>query len=514
MNKYNITEHIINPIEEAGFKAYFVGGCVRDKLMGLEPHDYDVCTNATPEQLHKIFKEFSNISANSEKFGVTIPLILKEPVEIATFRKDKTSGRHPEVTLTDDINEDASRRDFTINALYEDSDGEIIDPTGQGIKDIENKKLRFVGSAKKRIEEDPLRAYRFVRFLATKNFKSAHSFAEIELSVKDVNYGDVSKERKLKEIEQIFAGKYFMEDSVQKYLHSTGLTGEIGIDGLECLLLLVEQSWKWHSEGSTWISPDGTTHLVVDKNSELDLEKWTPLTHGNAWDHTKYVMRNMRDLCWDGDKPKFDEHTRFKLMMAALLHDIGKGLSALGSKTSVVVLPTGRFSETIPKVSDHAEVGFPEAAMFCRSLGMSNDDIQFVSELVRLHMRAHQLVEMKSSYKIMRVTTHPFFKYLIILAKADENGCVKTVNDEWSGIEAALETENVKKCLVEKMPDPILTGDDLISYGMKPSPLFRKMLEKALEFQIDDGITDKEELYKRIKGIKLKDIKCLLRSEI
>ena len=138
----NILIHeIFEPIEKAGFKAWFVGGCVRDQLMGVTPHDFDICTNATPADLHKIFTNFSNVSENSEPFGVTIILVPSNntmiEVEIATLRKDITKGRHPKIEFTDSIKEDAMRRDFTVNALFETSKGEIIDPTGLGVADCE-----------------------------------------------------------------------------------------------------------------------------------------------------------------------------------------------------------------------------------------------------------------------------------------------------------------------------------------------------------------------------------------
>ena len=149
--KDQLIEKVLKPIEAAGFKAYFVGGCVRDRLMGKEPHDYDICCSANPEQLHKIFSKFSNVSKNAEQFGVTMPLIeingKLEEIEIATFRKDVSKGRHPEVSLEATLEEDASRRDFRINAMYEDKDGNIIDPF-DGQKDIEQKALHFVGDPK------------------------------------------------------------------------------------------------------------------------------------------------------------------------------------------------------------------------------------------------------------------------------------------------------------------------------------------------------------------------------
>lgn len=176
MTKQDIRNLVMAPIKWAGFDVYFVGGCVRDKLLGKTPHDYDLVTNAKPEDLHKIFSKFSNVSSNSEAFGVTMPLVgysddQLEEIEIATFRRDVTSGRHPEVSLDASIEQDAGRRDFTINALYESMDGEVLDPTGYGLYDIEHKILRFVGNADDRIAEDPLRALRLIRFESKLGFK-------------------------------------------------------------------------------------------------------------------------------------------------------------------------------------------------------------------------------------------------------------------------------------------------------------------------------------------------------
>lgn len=511
MDKQTIIKRVLKPIIEEGYKAYFVGGCVRDEIMGIEPHDYDICTDATPEQLHKIFYSYSNVSNNSEKFGVTMPLIpfvdgngntFFEQIEIATFRKDKTSGRHPEVSFTSDIEEDASRRDFTINALYEDIDGNIIDPTKQGIKDAKNKTLRFVGKIVDRINEDPLRLFRFVRFLATKGLKSAHLVIQIEAISNNTSFAEVSKERRLKEFEQILAGKYFLDTEVQNMFWCSRVSDVMGFDKVRTSLINIKQSWKWHAEGSIFKDKFKLSHVIHSKDVIIQ-DDWIPHIHGNAWDHTLLVMKEMHKLCWDNFVPKFDEHTRFKLMLAAALHDIGKGLSRLGYKTNTFILNGKEYTEQIPKVSDHAEIGFSAAALFCKNLGMSNDDISFISELVRLHMEMHKLSDLKSKYKIMKITTHPYFKELCLLAMCDEEGCIKLEKDMWPGIKASLETEKVKSCLVNEMPKPILTGNDLIEKGERPSPLFRKKLEKALQFQIDNNITDKEELYKMVKGVTL-----------
>ena len=96
-----------------------------------------------------------------------------EEIEIATLRRDLTKGRHPEIQYTSSLAEDAIRRDFTINALYEDCDGNILDPTNFGLNDIETKTLRFIGNPESRILEDPLRVFRYVRFLSEKGYSKA-----------------------------------------------------------------------------------------------------------------------------------------------------------------------------------------------------------------------------------------------------------------------------------------------------------------------------------------------------
>ena len=482
---------VLEPIDDAGFKAYFVGGCVRDFLMGVEPHDYDICTTATPEELHKIFDKFSNVSNNSEPFGVTMPLIeidgKFEEVEIATLRKDITKGRHPKIEFTRDIKEDAERRDFTVNALYEDIDGFIFDMVG-GAQDIKNRTLRFVGNAQDRIDEDPLRIFRFVRFLASKGFKSAYTKREV-LDWK-FSFTEVSAERQLKELEKTFAGKFLFPDTWEFVLAARVLT-PLGLTSIMVDLGNVVQSWMWHAEGSTWLK-DGQE---IKGDEITDFDGFVPATHGTAWDHTLLVMKRMAELSKD-----LDEHTRFVMMMAAFLHDIGKAHSKLGLKTNTFKIGSKEFTETIPKVSDHDVVGAPIAYDICKSIGMTNDDSETVRELVGLHMRAHQLGDMKSKKAIWEITSKPIFDKLVMLAKADESACVKTVDDAWVGIEKSLEKPIIQSVIGKPMPKPIITGQFLIDKGRTPGPKFKHILDVALKMQIDKDMTDAEAIYKIVKG--------------
>lgn len=157
--------YCIDALEKAGFRAYAVGGCVRDHLLGIVPNDYDLCTSATPEQICAVFSGHSLVR-NGEKHG-TVGVILDSGVyEITTFRSEGSysDGRHPDwVNFVADVEEDLSRRDFTVNAIaYSPKDG-YIDPWG-GRKDLSRNVLRAVGDPATRFQEDALRILRGVRF--------------------------------------------------------------------------------------------------------------------------------------------------------------------------------------------------------------------------------------------------------------------------------------------------------------------------------------------------------------
>lgn len=253
MTKNEIKEFIMKPIMKKGFNVYFVGGCVRDQVMGVEPHDYDLVTDATPTELHEVFNHFSE--QKSESFGVSMPIVNGEIVEIATMRRDMTKGRHPVIEFTKDIEEDSKRRDFTINAIYEDIDGKLFDFNG-GIEHIKNKQLSFVGNAADRVAEDPLRALRFVRFIATKGLTPVIPEDEFETLIKLTNsedfYAEVSKERILKELIGILGGKYFMTEGnlAIYYMQIFGILKLTGIEAIFKVMQKTMQNPKWHSEGA------------------------------------------------------------------------------------------------------------------------------------------------------------------------------------------------------------------------------------------------------------------------
>lgn len=195
-------------LKNAGYEAYVVGGCVRDSILGIEPHDWDICTNAQPEQMKEVFVEYKVIETGL-KHGTLTVMLNGIPYEITTFRKDGdySDHRHPDsVEFTGDLTEDLKRRDFTMNAMAAGLDGKIIDPF-HGQRDLEDCYIKCVGSANERFQEDALRILRALRFasrfgfgLETKTEKAIHTNKEL--------LRNVSSERIQSELNQILMGQY------------------------------------------------------------------------------------------------------------------------------------------------------------------------------------------------------------------------------------------------------------------------------------------------------------------
>ena len=193
---------ILKKIEDNGYQAYIVGGYVRDYIMKYDSADVDICTNARPKDLIKIFND---AILPSEKYGAVTIKYSGIRYEITTFRKElKYENRRPiEIEYTNDLVEDIERRDFTINSMCMDRDGNIID-LFDGKKDISKKIIKSLGNASIKFEEDPLRILRAIRFATTLNFKLDK---DIVLSIKEnAKYlKDISYDRKKIELNKIFA---------------------------------------------------------------------------------------------------------------------------------------------------------------------------------------------------------------------------------------------------------------------------------------------------------------------
>ena len=199
-------EKILEKLNNAGYAAYYVGGMVRDSLLGNTIYDIDITTQATPQQILNLFEK---AIPTGLKHGTVTVVADKENIEVTTFRLDGDylDARHPEkVTFTDSLHIDLARRDFTINAMAKNIDGLIIDPFNGKI-DLKEKKIRAVGLPIKRFEEDALRILRGFRFVAKLGFDIEEETLQAMISCCHL-IKKLSFERIRKELEEIINGKY------------------------------------------------------------------------------------------------------------------------------------------------------------------------------------------------------------------------------------------------------------------------------------------------------------------
>ncbi len=199
---------ILEKLNSFGYQAYIVGGCIRDSILKRNPNDWDITTNATPEQMLTVFKGY-NVIPTGIKHGTLTVISEKKPIEITTFRTDGEYENHrkpKEVCFVGSLKEDLARRDFTCNAIACDKDGNIFDYFG-GIEDIENKTIKAVGEPKKRFDEDALRILRAVRFASQLGFSIEENTAKSAFLQKDF-LKEVSAERHFAEFKKLIMGKF------------------------------------------------------------------------------------------------------------------------------------------------------------------------------------------------------------------------------------------------------------------------------------------------------------------
>lgn len=206
----NVLE-IINRLEENGFSAYAVGGCVRDLLIGREVNDYDVATSALPSQTKEVFRD-KKVIETGIKHGTVTVLYGGEPYEVTTYRTESaySDSRHPDsVTFVDDIESDLARRDFTVNAMAYSPKRGSRDPFG-GASDAVNKIIRAVGNAYERFDEDALRILRALRFASALGFTIEPGTSKAIFDLKH-KLKDISAERVYSELTKLVTGPYAAE---------------------------------------------------------------------------------------------------------------------------------------------------------------------------------------------------------------------------------------------------------------------------------------------------------------
>ncbi len=239
MNEYlNIGKEIIKKLKDNGFEAYFVGGYVRDKVLGLKSDDIDITTSATPDEVTKCFDKVKN---TGKKFGGVTVIVEDYKYEVTTYRLESSYNdhRHPsEVTFSKNILDDLKRRDFTFNALYMDENEQVFDEF-EGINDLDNKIVRTIDDPKERFTEDALRILRAFRFVSKIGFDIEENTLE---AIKELKHliKTISIERVMVELDKIFRGDH--QKKAISYLVQTGVSEELyGLDkGLRHVCTLKE----------------------------------------------------------------------------------------------------------------------------------------------------------------------------------------------------------------------------------------------------------------------------------
>jgi poly(A) polymerase len=269
-----VAREIVARLQQAGFAAFWVGGCVRDFLLGREPQDFDIATDAKPEQVEKLFKR---TVAVGRKFGVMVVVEDKHQFQVATFRAeaDYQDGRRPEKIIFANAEADAQRRDFTVNGLFYDPISKKTHDWVDGEKDLRKKIIRTIGSPEERFAEDHLRLLRAVRFAAQLGFEiEPKTFAAIKSLAPKIKL--ISAERIRDELLKLFLPPHAARGLV--LLRDSGLLEHI-LPELAATISC-EQSPDFHPEGTVFEH----IKLMLEKlppNSN-DLLPWTVLLHDIA----------------------------------------------------------------------------------------------------------------------------------------------------------------------------------------------------------------------------------------
>lgn len=357
-NERSLATSLVQRLQQAGFEAFWVGGCVRDFLLGREPGDYDIVTSALPEQVESLFEHTIPVG---RKFGVIVVVVEQKQFQIATFRAeaDYQDGRRPEQVRFGDAQADALRRDFTVNGLFYDPVRQTLHDWVGGEADLRARRIRTIGSPQERFGEDHLRLLRAIRFAAQLNFEiDAETFEAVKATAPKIRL--ISPERIREE--------------------------------------LIKLLWPPHaSRGLELLRQSGLLREVLPEIAATETCEQSPDFHpeGNVFNHLRRMLEHLPE---DLDP---------LLPWAVLMHDVAKPVTAsydprTGSR----------------HFYGHEKIGAQMAQEILERLRFPRKQIEGVAEAVRHHMQFKDAREMRKS-TLRRMLMRPTFPLELQLHRLD-----------------------------------------------------------------------------------------------
>ncbi len=444
-------EYVIDEIISAGYEAYLVGGCVRDFIMGVIPKDYDVTTDATPDEVHRVFDNMDvHIIDTGIKQGTVTVIRNHVPVEVTTYRTESTysDNRHPDdVRFSKSLTDDLSRRDFTMNAIAWNSlrgknaevvqmtevdrtvtdDGSFVD-VFNGIDDIKNKVIRCVGNPRDRFSEDALRIMRALRFASTLDFEIEGETAKAIFDLKD-NLNNISRERIQKELEGLICGSAAAR-ILREYANVIAV-------------------------------------IIPEIVPMIGLDQCTPYHIYDVWEHSIRVVSGV-----PGEPV---------LRLAALFHDIGKPPCFFKDEDGV-----GHFY-------GHPEVSAEMTGSIMRRLRFDNETRNKVLTLVRWHDLRPEATEKSVRKALVKVGAELFDEWIAI-KRADNLAQAPEITERQEYIS---EIEEIGHRLIEEegtmsLKTLNISGKDLMELGVREGPEIGRILNELLADVLEERLTNEK----------------------
>jgi poly(A) polymerase len=423
---------IAEQLRDRGHIAYFAGGCVRDMVRGLTPKDYDIATDARPENVQALFSRTYAVGAH---FGVIVVLEDGFQFEVATFRSDEAyiDGRHPSAVHFSSPEEDARRRDFSINGMFLDpASDKVIDLVG-GQADIGAKLVRAIGEPAQRFAEDRLRMLRAVRFAIALDYQiDKRTWDALLDNAPSIN--QISAERIRDEVVRIFLSSNRVRG--WDLLDASGLMSAI-LPELEAMKGVLQPE-QFHPEGDVFV-------------------------------HTRLMLSLL------------PETVSVPLVFAVLFHDVAKPVTARVDKTGRI-----RFNE-------HDRIGAEMTEAIMRRLRFSGAEIEATIEMVRQHMVFKDAPKMRIA-KLKRFMARPTFDEELELHRVDCQSSHRMLDNYEFLLSKREEFANEPI-----IPPPLVRGDDLIAFGLKPGPKFGEILEAVETRQLEGKLRTRDEALDWVK---------------